>query len=155
MTVREGDNAPELGKGDQNGKIHSLSDYQGKWVLLYFYPKDDTPGCTDEACSLRDHFAELKKKGVDVIGVSVDSAESHQKFIQKHSLPFPLLADTDKTVVNRYGVWGKKQFMGKEYTGTSRVSFLIDPDGKIARVYPKVKPKEHAAQVLADLAGLS
>ncbi len=143
--------APDFTLPDQNGKEHSLSDYRGKWVLLYFYPKDDTPGCTKEACALRDNFPDFKKLGIAVLGVSVDSVSRHKKFEEKYKLPFTLLADAEKKVVNLYGVWAKKKFMGKEYDGTLRTSFLINPEGKIAKVYENVKPELHAQEVLADM----
>ncbi len=137
---------------DQDGVSHKLSDYKGQWVLLYFYPKDDTPGCTMEACAIRDNFPAFGKLQAQVFGVSVDPVAKHKKFADKYKLPFTLLSDEDKLVVNAYGVWGKKKFMGREYMGTNRISFLIDPDGNIAKVYEKVKPKEHAEEVLTDLA---
>ena len=145
-----GTKAPAFSLPDQNGKVHQLSDYKGKWVLLYFYPKDDTPGCTKEACSLRDNYAAFEKMGTIVLGVSTDSVKSHKKFEEKYGLPFPLLADEEKKVVEAYEVWGKKKFMGREYMGTNRVSFLIDPTGKISKVYETVKPAEHAEEVLSD-----
>lgn len=140
---------------DQDGVSHTLSDYKGQWVLLYFYPKDDTPGCTMEACAIRDNFPAFGKLQAQVFGVSVDPVAKHKKFAEKYKLPFTLLSDEDKLVVNAYGVWGKKKFMGREYMGTNRMSFLIDPQGNIAKVYEKVKPKEHAEEVLADLTELS
>jgi peroxiredoxin Q/BCP len=143
--------APDFKLKDQNGKIHKLSNYQGKWVLLYFYPKDDTPGCTKEACAIRDNFPNFKKLSVVVLGVSVDSVESHKKFSQKYNLPFTLLSDERKEIVKKYGVWGKKKFMGKEYEGTLRTSFLISPQGKIAKIYENVKPEIHAEEVLNNL----
>jgi thioredoxin-dependent peroxiredoxin len=143
--------APRFTLPDQDGKEHSLVDYQGKWVLLYFYPKDDTPGCTKEACTIRDSFPDFKKMKITVLGVSVDSVKSHKKFEEKYELPFTLLSDEKKTVVKKYGVWGKKKFMGREYTGTFRTSFLIDPKGKIAKIYEDVNPVTHAADVLKDL----
>ena len=146
-----GTRAPEFSLPDQEGKTHSLSDYAGKWVLLYFYPKDATPGCTIEACALRDQFADFEKAGAVVLGVSTDSVASHEKFARTHELPFPLLADPNKEVVGRYGVFGEKKFMGRTYMGTQRASFLIGPDGIIRTVYPKVKPETHATEVLADL----
>jgi len=151
MKLDAGAKAPDFTLPDQNGKEHSLSDYQGKWVLLYFYPKDDTPGCTTEACGIRDSWSAFKRRKAVVLGVSPDSVKKHEKFATKFDLPFTLLADSDKKVVQAYGVWGKKKFMGREYMGVNRVSFLIDPKGKIAKVYPKVKPAEHAAEVLEDL----
>jgi len=143
--------APDFTLPDQNGVPHRLADARGRWVLVYFYPKDDTPGCTKEACTLRDSFPVFGTMNALVYGVSVDSVASHKKFADKYVLPFTLLADTDRAVVQAYGVWGKKTFMGKSYDGTLRTSFLIDPKGKIAKVYEGVKPAEHAAQVLADL----
>lgn len=147
-----GSKAPDFSLSDEAGQKHTLAQYSGQWVLLYFYPKDDTPGCTKEACALRDNLPAFKKLSCVVLGVSVDSEKSHAKFVKKYDLPFTLLADADKTVVEAYGVWGKKKFMGLEYIGTKRVSFLIDPQGKIAKVYEKVKPATHADEVLADLA---
>lgn len=146
------DLAPSFTLPDQNSKEHRLKDYRGQWVLVYFYPKDDTPGCTKEACGIRDSFAEFKKKSVVVLGISTDSVASHKKFEQKYGLPFTLLADEDKEVVKKYGVWALKKFMGREYFGTHRTSFLIDPEGKIARLYKNVKPEEHAQEVLKNLA---
>lgn len=146
-----GDKAPDFTLLDQNGAEHSLQEARGSWVLIYFYPKDDTPGCTKEACSMRDHYASLRKNGATVYGVSVDSVKSHQKFVEKYQLPFTLLADTEKTMVRDYGVWGKKRFMGREYMGTNRMSFLVDPKGKIAKIYEQVKPETHAGEVLADI----
>jgi peroxiredoxin Q/BCP len=150
MELKAGDKAPAFTLSDQDDKKHKLSDYKGKWVLLFFYPKDDTPGCTKEACGLRENFSELEKLNTVVLGVSVDSVKSHDKFVKKYDLPFTLLSDVEKEVVNQYEVWGPKKFMGREYEGTSRVSFLIDPKGKIAKVYPKVKAAEHAEEVVKD-----
>lgn len=151
MKLKAGDKAPAFSLQDQDGKTHTLSDYAGQWVLLYFYPKDDTPGCTKEACTLRDNlprFADMKAK---VLGVSADTVAKHKKFAEKYRLPFTLLADVEKTVVEAYGVWGEKKFMGRTYQGINRMSFLVKPDGTIAKVYPKVKPAEHAEEVIADL----
>jgi peroxiredoxin Q/BCP len=150
-----GQEAPDFTLADQNGAQHSLSSYIGKWVLLYFYPKDDTPGCTIEACTIRDQFKDFEKIDAVVLGVSTDSVRSHKKFEEKYELPFTLLADEHKEVVGRYGVFGEKKFMGRTYMGTKRTSFLIDPAGKIAKVYENVKPELHAKEVLADLQGLS
>jgi peroxiredoxin Q/BCP len=147
-----GEKAPEFSLPDQAGKIHKLADYHGKKVVLYFYPKDDTPGCTKEGCSFRDSFADFKKAGIEVLGVSVDDESSHTKFAEKYDLPFTLLADKDKKVVEKYGVWGEKQLYGKSYMGTNRVTFLIDGDGKIVKVFDKVKPDEHAEEVLKAFA---
>ena len=140
---------------DQNGKIHKLSDYKSQWALVYFYPKDDTPGCAKEACVIRDNFPAFKKLGIKVFGISVDSVKSHKKFAEKYNLPFTLLADEDKKVVRDWEVWGKKKFMGREYMGTKRTSFLINPKGKVAKVYENVKPEIHAEEVLADLKALA
>ena len=149
--LKETRKAPGFALPDQTGTEHSLEQYLGKWVVLYFYPKDDTPGCTAEACSFRDHFAAFKRAGVVVFGVSVDPVKKHGKFVAKYDLPFTLLSDEEKQVVKLYGVWGKKKFMGREYLGTSRVTYVIDPTGMIVRVYDKVKPAEHAEEVLADI----
>ncbi len=146
-----GTQAPDFTLMDQNGAAHSLSGKHGSWVLLYFYPKDDTPGCTKQACAIRDNFPLFTKLKCTVFGISIDSEKSHKKFEEKYTLPFTLLADTEKEVVTAYGVWGAKKFMGRTYDGTLRTSFLIDPDGNIAKVYEKVKPEAHAEEVLADL----
>ena len=155
MTLNVGNKAPEFSLKDQEGKIHSLANYLGKWVLVYFYPKDMTPGCTKEACGVRDNFGAFEKLNAVVLGVSADSVESHKKFAEKYNLPFPLLADEEKKIVKDYGVWGPRKFMGKEFLGIHRMSFLIDPSGKIAKVYPKVKAEQHAQEVLEDLKALS
>lgn len=139
---------------DQDGNKHSLKDYAGKYVLLYFYPKDMTPGCTTEAQCFRDTLNDLKKAGVQVLGVSADSVASHKKFADAHGLNFPLLSDPDKKVIEAYGVWKHKSMYGKTFLGISRESFLIDPKGTIVKHYAKVKPKEHAAEVLADVKAL-
>lgn len=146
--------APNFSLLDESGVLRSLADYNGSWVLLYFYPKDDTPGCTKEACYLRDNFPDFKNLNTVVLGISADSVESHKKFKEKYNLPFSLLADTQKEVIKSYGVWQKKKFMGKEYEGISRTSFLIDPSGKIKRVYENVDPKKHANDVVVDLSSL-
>jgi thioredoxin-dependent peroxiredoxin len=150
----EGAVAPPFSLPDQDGQEHALSDYAGKWVLLYFYPKDDTPGCTIEACTIRDQFQDFQSIGAVVLGVSTDSVESHRKFASAYELPFTLLADAHKEVVGAYGVFGERKFMGKTYMGTSRTSFLIRPDGTVAKVYTNVKPEKHAAEVIADLKAL-
>jgi len=142
--------APDFNLPDQDGKLHKLSDYKGKWILLYFYPKDNTPGCTKEACGIRDEFKNFKNLNIVVLGISADSQQSHKKFIQKYKLPFTLLSDESKKVLKKYGVWGKKKFMGKEYEGILRTSFLINPDGKIVKIYEQVKPDIHAKEVLKD-----
>jgi peroxiredoxin Q/BCP len=151
LKLAEGDVAPTFTAATDGGGTASLSDYKGKNIILYFYPKDDTPGCTKEACAFRDHFASFKKKGAVVLGVSVDPVKAHDKFVEKYKLPFTLLADVDKKIVEAYGVWGQKTFMGRKYLGVHRVTFLIGPDGKIKKIWPKVKPEEHAEEVLAAL----
>ncbi|MBI2582774.1 thioredoxin-dependent thiol peroxidase [Candidatus Azambacteria bacterium] len=151
MNLKVGQVAPNFTLPDQTGKKHTLADSKGHWLLLYFYPKDDTPGCTKEACGVRDNFSAFKKLKAQVFGVSVDSVKSHEKFVKKYRLPFPLLADEEKKVVKLYGVWGKKKFMGREYEGTHRTSFLIDPKGKIAKIYENVKPDIHAEEILKEL----
>ena len=145
-----GEKAPEVLGINEKGEEILLSNYQGKKVVLYFYPKDNTSGCTAEACSLRDNYSALKEKGYEVIGVSTDSATSHQKFIAKHELPFPLIADTDKTLVEAFGVWGEKSMYGRKYMGTFRTTFIINEEGIIERILlPKeIKVKEHAKQIL-------
>jgi peroxiredoxin Q/BCP len=143
--------APSFTLPDQDGKPVSLKDFAGKWVVLYFYPKDDTPGCTKEACSFRDSHAALQARGAVVLGVSGDSTASHRKFADKYGLPFPLLADTDHAVARAYGAWGTKRMYGKEYEGLIRSTVIIDPEGKVAKTWPKVKPEGHGAEVLAWL----
>ena len=151
MKLQVGTKALDFTLPDQNGECHTLSDYHGKWVFLYFYPKDDTPGCTKEACGVRDMFPKFKKMDAIVFGVSADSVVRHKKFAEKYKLPFTLLSDEDKKIINAYGVWAKKKFMGREYMGILRTSFLIDPKGKIAKIYEQVKPDAHAEEVLTDL----
>jgi peroxiredoxin Q/BCP len=146
--VKEGDAAPEFEARDAEGNTVRLSDLRGQKVALYFYPKDDTPGCTKEACSLRDGHSELTRRGIKVIGVSTDDEKSHRKFAEKYSLPFTLLADTDHKVAERYGVYGEKQFMGKKYMGVTRKTFLIDEQGRVRKVFDKVNVDEHADEVL-------
>lgn len=149
MHLKVGDKAPELNVKDQDGIVHSLADYKGKKIVLYFYPKDATPGCTAQACNLRDNHNLLKKAGYHIIGVSADNENSHIKFIEKQNLNFPLLADTDKELIKRYGVLGEKKFMGKTYDGIHRTTFVIDENGIIENIITKVKTKDHAAQVLS------
>jgi thioredoxin-dependent peroxiredoxin len=146
-----GAKAPDFKTTDQDGNTVSLSSFKDKKVILYFYPKDDTPGCTKEACGFRDEFSRFKKLKAEIVGVSVDDEKSHKKFVEKYSLPFTLLADPDKKIVNAYGVWGEKSMYGKKYMGTNRVTYLIDESGKIAAVFPKVKPEEHADELLEIL----
>lgn len=148
--MKVGDKAPDYLGIDSNGKEIHLSDYKGRKVVLYFYPKDSTPGCTAQACNLRDNYSTLQKEGYEVIGVSIDSEQSHQRFTEKNNLPFTLIADTDKKLVQQFGVWGEKKNFGRTYMGTFRTTFIIDEDGVIERIIaPKeVKTKEHAAQIL-------
>lgn len=147
-----GDKAPEILGVNEKGEEIRLSDYKGRKVVLYFYPKDSTSGCTAQACNLRDHYAELREAGYAVIGVSVDSEKSHQKFIEKNALPFPLIADTDKKLVEQFGVWGEKSMYGRKYMGTFRTTFILNEEGIIERIIsPKeVKTKEHASQILNE-----
>jgi thioredoxin-dependent peroxiredoxin len=146
--LKAGDKAPDFSGRDQSGKIISLNDYKGKKLALYFYPKDDTPGCTVQACNLRDNYDSLKKSGIEIIGVSADPEAKHLKFIEKYSLPFPLIADTDKVVCKAFGVWGEKKFMGKTFDGIHRTTFVIDEKGIIEKVITKVETKSHAEQLL-------
>ncbi len=151
MPISANQPAPEFTLPDENGTLHSLKDYRGKPVVLYFYPKDDTPGCTTEACNFRDDYAEYQKAGVVILGVSPDSSKSHTKFKEKFRLPFPLLADEGHKVADTYGAWGLKKNYGKEYEGILRMTFLIGPDGNIIKVFQNVKPDGHSAEVLAAL----
>jgi peroxiredoxin Q/BCP len=150
MKLKAGDKAPAINAVDQFGNKISLEDYSGSKVILYFYPKDDTPGCTAEACNLRDNYSQLIEKGYKIIGVSADSTKAHLKFTEKYALPFPLIPDTDKKIVQDYGVWGKKKFMGREYDGINRTTFVISEDGHILSVIEKVDTKDHANQVLSE-----
>ena len=145
---KEGSVAPNFAAKDVNGEPVRLKDLRGQKVVLYFYPKDDTPGCTKEACSFRDAFADFKKRDIKVLGVSIDSEGSHKKFAAKYKLPFTLLADPDHSIADAYGVYGEKKFMGRTYLGVKRVTFLIDEKGKVKKVFEKVKPEEHAREVL-------
>jgi peroxiredoxin Q/BCP len=147
-TLKEGDKAPNFTAKDQNGKTVSLSDFKGKNVILYFYPKDDTPGCTAEACSFRDNYQSMLNKGFEVIGVSTDDEKSHKKFETKYSLPFTLIADTDKSIVETYGVWIEKNMYGKKYMGTARTTFLINEAGIIDKIIDKVDTKNSSQQVI-------
>ncbi|HEV2329702.1 MAG TPA: thioredoxin-dependent thiol peroxidase [Verrucomicrobiae bacterium] len=151
VELKEGDKAPNFSAMATGGLELSLSDFKGKNVVLYFYPKDDTPGCTKEACGFRDHFAEFRKLGAQVLGVSKDPAKSHKKFTDKFKLPFPLLSDEAHKIAEAYGVWGEKKFMGRAYLGMHRVTFLIGGDGRIKKIWRAVKPDEHAAEVLVAL----
>lgn len=149
--LEKGEKAPDFKLKDQDGVEHKLSDYKGKWVLLYFYPKDDTPGCTKEACSFRDNHDLFQNKNIVVIGVSKDSVKSHKKFSDKFSLPFDILSNESLDVIKSYRAYGKKKFMGREYMGVNRISYLIDPDGIIYKAFPKVKPTEHASEILEEM----
>ncbi|MGJ3247062.1 MAG: thioredoxin-dependent thiol peroxidase [Elainellaceae cyanobacterium] len=154
MTLNVGDVAPDFNLLDATGTTISLSDFRGQRVVLYFYPRDNTPGCTKEACSFRDIYSDYQNQNVVVLGVSTDDAKSHTKFATKYELPFPLLSDPNGTVATAYESYGLKKFMGKEYMGISRTTFIIGADGRIEKIYRKVKPEAHAAQVLADLSEL-
>ena len=151
ITLKEGVKAPAFTAFTNGGGKVSLKDFRGQHVVLFFYPKDDTPGWTKEACAFRDEHAKYKKAKAVVLGVSCDSVAKHDKFVGKYDLPFLLLADEDQKIVKKYGAWGPKKFMGKEYEGIHRISYLIDPAGKIQKIWPKVKPEEHAAEVLAEI----
>jgi len=146
--LKAGDKAPDFKGNDQNGKIISLANFKGKKIVLYFYPKDNTPGCTAEACNLRDNYGAFRKQGYEIIGVSADPEISHQKFIEKFQLPFSLIADTNKTIIKAYGVWGRKKFMGREFDGILRTTFIIDEKGDIERIISKVDTKTHSSQIL-------
>lgn len=148
MQLQIGSKAPDFEVNDQDGNSVKLSDFRGKKVVLYFYPKDNTPGCTAEACNLRDNYNELRKRGYEVLGVSKDSEKSHQKFIEKQNLPFRLLADTEKKNHDLYGTWVEKSMYGRKYMGTARKTFIIDENGKIENIIEKVKTKDHTAQIL-------
>lgn len=154
MELEIGKKAPAFKLKDQLGKDHKLSDYLGKWVLVYFYPRDNTPGCTKEACAIRDNYSDFKKLKAVVLGISGDSIESHKKFSDGFKLPFPLLSDEKKKVLDRYGAWKEKSMFGKTFMGVKRMSYLIDPKGKIVKIYKTVKPAEHAKQVLKEMKGL-
>lgn len=151
MALQPGDVAPDFSLPDGDGNIVNLSDFKGQRVVLYFYPRDNTPGCTKEACGFRDVYSDYQAKDLVVLGVSTDDAKSHTKFSTKFNLPFPLLTDADGSVAGQYDSYGLKKFMGKEYMGISRTTFIIGPDGKIEQIYKKVKPENHAAQILTDL----
>lgn len=148
--LKAGDKAPDFKSKDQDGNLISLKDFKGKKLVLYFYPKDNTPGCTNEACNLRDNYSALKKKGFAIVGVSADDEIKHTKFIQKYDLPFSLIADVDHTVIKAYDVWGEKQFMGRVFDGIVRTTFVIDEKGKIEKVITNVKTKNHTEQILEN-----
>jgi peroxiredoxin Q/BCP len=151
MSLEENVMAPDFELSDENGTMRKLSDYRGKPVVLYFYPKDDTPGCTTEACNFREDYSAYTNSGVTILGVSPDSPKSHKKFKEKYQLPFTLLADVDHAVCSAYGVWGRKKFMGREYDGVFRTTFIISADGSIQKVFKDVKPAEHSKEVLSAL----
>ncbi len=151
--LKEGDKAPDFAGLNEQEEQVSLSDFAGKKLILFFYPKDNTPGCTAEACNLRDNYDDLKEKGYELLGVSPDSARKHQNFIKKHDFPFHLLADTEQEVLNAYGVWGPKKFMGREYEGVHRTTFVIDENGVIDKIFKKVKTKAHTEQILEAMEG--
>jgi len=149
MVLSEGAQAPEFKLTDQEGNLRALSDFSGQTIVVYFYPKDDTPGCTKEACSFRDAYQDFKDAGVEIIGISPDSEKSHTKFMNKYELPFILLSDPDHKTCEAYGVWGLKKYMGREYEGVYRTTFIIGPEGEIKRVFENVKPSDHSQEVLA------
>jgi len=151
LKLKEGDLAPEFTAPTSGGGTVSLKDFRGKYVVLYFYPKDNTPGCTKQSCGLRDEYAAFKKKNAVVLGINTDSVKSHDKFVAKFNLPFTLVADVDKEIVKAYGVWGPRKFWGVSYVGIGRTTFLIGPDGRIKKIWTKIKVEEHAADVLAAI----
>jgi peroxiredoxin Q/BCP len=151
MALKAGEKAPEFELMDNAGKPHKLSDYQGQTIVVYFYPRDNTPGCTKEACSFRDAYADFRSEGVEVVGISPDSEKSHSKFIEKYELPFTLLSDPDHQVCEAFGVWGLKKMAGREYEGVYRTTFVIGPEGVIKHVFENVKPADHSQEVLAEV----
>jgi peroxiredoxin Q/BCP len=155
MPLNPGDTAPEFTLPDAQGNLVRLADLRGQWVVLYFYPRDNTPGCTKEACSFRDAYSNYQDRKIAVLGISTDDSKSHTKFATKYQLPFPLLCDQDATIATAYDSYGLKKFMGKEFNGIYRNTFVINPEGKIEKIYRKVKPEFHAAEIIADLTQLS
>lgn len=155
MAIQIGNQAPEFTLPDQQGIMHNLTQYRGQWIVLYFYPKDDTPGCTKEACSFRDNFESLKERGIVVLGVSKDTQASHKKFADKYNLNFTLLSDESAEMIKQYEAFGEKKFMGKTFQGVHRITYIIDPQGIIRKVYEKVKVDEHAQEILRDINMLS
>ncbi len=155
MGLRIGEQAPEFELPDQSGKITRLSDFRGNTLVLYFYPRDDTPGCTTEACDIRDNYAEYQNAGIPVVGISPDKLASHKKFQEKYSLPFTLLADENHAICEKYGVWGRKKFMGREFDGVLRSTFIIDQEGKVVKIFEKVKPAGHGSEILEALKTLN
>jgi thioredoxin-dependent peroxiredoxin len=154
MPISSGVQAPDFALPDENNNMRRLSDFRGRWVVLYFYPKDDTPGCTTEACNFRDGYSDYVNADVVILGVSPDNSKSHTKFKEKYTLQFPLLSDVDHKVCDQYGVWGPKKFMGRDYEGVLRTTFIIDVNGRIAKVFEKVKPVDHSVEVLAAIKSL-
>jgi thioredoxin-dependent peroxiredoxin len=152
--LKKGRKAPSFSLQDQDAKTHTLKDYAGKWILVYFYPKDDTPGCTKEACMIAEVYGDFKRLGVKVLGVSKDSPKSHQKFAEKFNLPFTLLSDESTEMIQAYEAWGEKSMYGKKFMATLRISYLIGPDGKVAKAYPDVDPANHALELLTDIKAL-
>ena len=153
MELQVGQSAPDFALPDAEGRVHRLSEYRGRWVVLYFYPRDDTPGCTTQACSFRDHMPSFEGHNAVVLGVSTDSSESHRRFAEKYGLPFILLADETCAANEAYGVWKERERDGRRFMGTERTTFLIDPEGRLARIFPRVTPADHALDVLAALPG--
>ncbi len=154
MALSVNTKAPEFSLPDEQGIIHTNQEFEGRWYVLYFYPKDDTPGCTKEACAFRDAYRVFEKENISIVGISKDSQRSHSQFIEKYDLPFLLLSDESKKTIQEYEVWGEKKFMGKSFEGVLRISYLIDPEGLIRKVYDKVKPTEHAGEILRDVRAL-
>lgn len=148
--LKIGDKAPYFEGNNQNGKLVTLDDFQGHKLVVYFYPKDNTPGCTNQACNLRDNFSELRAQNYQIVGISADSVKSHKRFEQKYKLPFTLIADENKKIIHDYGVWGEKKFMGRKFQGIHRITFLIDKDGKIEKIIDRVKTKNHTEQILSQ-----
>jgi peroxiredoxin Q/BCP len=149
--LEQNDLAPHFSLPDQDGATHTLEEFRNQWLIVYFYPKDDTPGCTKEACSFRDRFEQLKQRGVALVGISKDTVESHKKFGEKYHLPFPLLSDETGEVIQEFDAWGTKKFMGREYKGILRMSFLINPSGQVVKIYKDVNPADHVQEILQDL----
>lgn len=148
--LKIGDKAPYFEGNNQNGKLVTLDDFQGHKLVVYFYPKDNTPGCTNQACNLRDNFSELRAQNYQIVGISADSVKSHKRFEQKYKLPFTLIADENKKIIHDYGVWGEKKFMGRKFQGIHRITFLIDKDGNIEKIIDRVKTKNHTEQILSQ-----
>lgn len=152
--IAEGLPAPDFSLPDQNGVMHALSQYKGSWVVVYFYPKDDTPGCTKEACGFRDSYSSFRDKKIVVLGISKDTVSSHDQFSHKYSLPFPILSNPEKTVIGMYGAWGKKKFLGREFEGVLRITVLVRPDGTVGKIFRSVTPSTHAEEILREIADM-